>query len=388
MARTSKQIKTKEPVKIRLKALANGNQSIYLDIYYQGKRSYEFLKMYIVPEVDATSKELNKETMKCAEVIKCKKISALYNGKANIDKLPFGKMLLKDLLRLYKEHKENVGMTKGTCATIKHAFLKVEAYGGSVMLKDVDVKFCLGFIDYLKTSKNDRQTRNKNVTISPNTAKLYYEKFESAINWAVKKGYLHSNPCAKIDNEEKIKAKENGREYLTKEEVQRLANSKCTNEMIKKAYLFACFCGLRSSDIRKLRWNEVECDGNKMRVRLVMQKTQKVMYIPLSAEAIRWIPEKPKSAKGNDLVFADIPTVVSANIILKQWAIGCGIEKDVTFHTSRHTFATVMLQAGADLYTVKELLGHADIKTTTIYAKIVDDAKEKAMKNLDIFFNN
>ena len=80
--------------------------------------------------------------------------------------------------------------------------------------------------------------------------------------------------------------------------------------------------------------------------------------------------------------------MVSANIILKQWAIGCGIEKDVTFHTSRHTFATVMLQAGADLYTVKELLGHADIKTTTIYAKIVDDAKEKAMKNLDIFFNN
>lgn len=78
MARPKKQVKLKEPIKIRLKSLADGNKSIYLDIYWKGVRKYEYLKLYIIPEVNPLCKEQNKETMAVAERIKAERIKALH----------------------------------------------------------------------------------------------------------------------------------------------------------------------------------------------------------------------------------------------------------------------------------------------------------------------
>ena len=78
MARPKKQVKLKEPIKIRLKPLADGNKSIYLDIYWKGVRKYEYLKLYIIPEVNPLCKEQNKETMALAERIKAERIKALH----------------------------------------------------------------------------------------------------------------------------------------------------------------------------------------------------------------------------------------------------------------------------------------------------------------------
>ena len=64
---------------------------------------------------------------------------------------------------------------------------------------------------------------------------------------------------------------------------------------------------------------------------------------------------------------------------LKEWGVESGVGKEITFHASRHTFATLALTYGADIYTVSKLLGHHSIKTTQIYAEVVDEKKVKAV---------
>lgn len=387
MARTKKQLKAKEPIKIRFKQLTDGNVSIYLDIYYQGKRSYEFLKMYLVPEVDKASKEQNLKTLQCVEAIKGQRINDLYNGKADINKNGFEKMLLIDFLNLYIDSKIKSGKSKSYIRGIARILPRMEAYNAGAMLKDIDRNFCLGFIEHLKTAKNIKHAINKEKTITSRTARAYFDALNSALIWGVKKGYLNSNPCELVDTDEKIKAPESTREYLTKEEVKTLIDAPCINDSVKQAYLFSCFCGLRYSDVSSLTWGEVINEDGRTKVKTIMQKTKRVIYVPLGGMALTFMPAKPVGAKDNDKVFAKLPSLAYINIALKQWAKSNGINKVITFHTSRHTFATTLLQGNADLYTVSKLLGHTKITTTQIYAKIVDKAKEEAIDGLDKLFN-
>lgn len=84
MARNKKTTKAKEPIRLRMKDLSNGNKSLYLDIYRDGKRSYEYLKMYIVPETDENSRRQNQATLVAANKIKADRIIELTNGEAGI----------------------------------------------------------------------------------------------------------------------------------------------------------------------------------------------------------------------------------------------------------------------------------------------------------------
>ena len=122
---------------------------------------------------------------------------------------------------------------------------------------------------------------------------------------------------------------------------------------------------------------QIILDGSQYRARIVMKKTQKTLYLPLSDEALKWMPERGE-AKDTDKVF-HLPYQTYINLVLKVWAANSGITKNVTFHTARHTFATMMLTLGADLYTTSKLLGHTQVQTTQIYAKIVDKKKDEAV---------
>ena len=108
-------------------------------------------------------------------------------------------------------------------------------------------------------------------------------------------------------------------------------------------------------------------------------------YLPLSSQAMRYMPERGDAAD-NDNVFARLPKGQYLNDLIKAWAKEAGLSKHVTFHTSRHTFATMLLTLGADLYTVSKLLGHANVKTTQIYGKIVDQKKDDAVSRIDKAF--
>lgn len=375
MAKKKQTKKAKEPIRIRFKQLANGNQSIYLDCYREGKRSYEFLKLYIVPETDEATRLQNQNTMQAAMAIKSQRLIDMANDEAGITKVSQrSKMLLIDWMRYYSGQKKKNGQSDAFSKQIDKSIRHLLFYkGDKVTMREVDKAYCMGFLDYLNA-----------LNLANVTTAGYFRCLNCALNLAVKEEILPYNPITKISSDQRIKIPESTREYLTVDEVKTLIAADCINEATKRAYLFSCFCGLRYSDIKALTWGDVLLDGEQYRVKIVMVKTQKTLYLPLSKEALRWMPERG-DAKDTDKVFS-LPSQCYLNVVLRTWAANSGLTKHVTFHTARHTFATLELTAGAELYTVSKLLGHTQVKTTQIYAKIIDKKKDEAVNRLSGLF--
>lgn len=379
MARQRKINKAKEPVRLRMKDLSNGNKSLYLDIYRDGKRSYEYLKMYLIPETDYNAKMQNQATLTAANAIKSKRIIEMTNGEAGIKPASTTpKVYLLDWMKTYMENQAKRGKKDGY--QIKKAIDILKDYAGERVTMDmIDKAFCQGYIDYLIT-----EYRPNGKAVSKFTSHNYYRVVNGALNAAVRADILRENPFNKISSSEKIHKPESKREYMTIDEVRSLINTPMDNENVKNAYLFSCFCGLRMSDIKELKWENVYCDGGQYRLEVMMQKTKSPLYLPLSSEALKWMPERGN--KSSDEKVFKLPSSAGINRLLKPWAKKAGISKHVTFHTARHTFATMMLTLGADLYTTSKLLGHTDMRTTQIYAKIVNRKKDEAVNLVNGLF--
>lgn len=368
MPRKKKPTKVKEPIRLRTKELANGSKSLYLDIYRNGKRTYEYLKMYLIPETDRNARQQNETTMAAANAIKSKRIIELTSGEAGIMNHK-DKLTLQDWMLLYKADQEKHG--KKNISQIKSVSGILKEYAGErFMLNQIDLTFCQGYIDYMLTSY-----RPKGKPISASTRNTYYQIFNGALNVAVRKKRILRNPFNEMEKSEKPKMPESVRSYMTIEEVRSLIATPMENETVKSAYLFSCFCGLRISDVKKLKWKDVFLDHGQYRLAVAMQKTKEPIYLPLSNEALKWMPERGDKT-GDDNVF-DLPSTV--NTLIKPWGKAAGISKQFTFHTARHTFATMMLTLGADLYTVSKLLGHTSVRMTQVYAKIVNKKKDDAV---------
>lgn len=387
MARTKKQLKAKEPVVLRQKPLSKGGYSLYLDIYQNGSRKYEFLKLYLVPEVDEATKVQNKNTIKVANAIKSKRVIEIANGKAGITKEDLSKMLLSDWLDEYKatrtspQNALNIGVLK------RH--IDIYNNGKAVKMKDVDEAYCKGFISYLANrAKSVRYGKGGKVIegkqISNNTASNYFIYFAGALNEAERKHIIEKSPTKSLNQQDKkpIKATKPQRGYLTIEEIKAIMATDSKNNQVKQAFLFGVFCGLRISDIRALKWGDLSNDGNQWRASILMEKTKDRLELPLSDEAIKWLPER-RGAADSAVIFDKLPNTSSGiNTGVKRLAKRAGIEKDICFHVSRHTFATSLLTLGADIYTTSKLLGHTSLNTTQIYADIVGKKKADAVNVL------
>lgn len=381
MARKRKTIKAKEPVRLRFKTLANGNKSIYLDQYQEGRRTYEFLKLYIIPEVDEAAKAQNVNTMQAANAIKAQRIIELTNSGAGVkSKGHLSKMLLSEWMTICQKAKKENGC-KSFESQIRKAAKYVEAYRGGVALCQVDTDFCRGFAQYLKTVE-----KPKGGKLSAETVHDYFRIFAFVLSRAVKKGIIPSSPVKGMEASEKPGQPESTRQYLTVDEVKRMIEADCKSEVVKRAFLFSCFCGLRRSDVHGLTWGDIQKDGDNVSLRIIVKKTGKPITLPLSSMALRWLPERG-FAKDVDRVF-HLPTPSAHQTkTFRAWVANAGIKKNVTFHVARHTFATMGLTAGADLYTVSKLLGHTQISTTQIYAKIIDKKKTEAVDMVSNLFN-
>ncbi|WP_296002809.1 site-specific integrase [uncultured Alistipes sp.] len=380
MARIKKPAKVKEPVKIRMRTLADGSKSLYLDIYRHGKRTYEPLKLYLIPERSAADRKQNATTMLAANKVKSQRIIELTTGEVGI-KNTYKKVYLLDWMKTYMEAQAKRGKKDGRLIMTTIKILKMYA-GERMLLSNVDKDFCLGYLRFLQTDYNPQGRKPSNFTL-----RNYYSMLNCALNAAVREDLLRENPFNKIDKRDKIKEPESKREYLTIGEVKQLMNTPYPKESltdIKNAYLFSCFCGLRISDIMALQWKNVVCDRGAYSLEIVMQKTKDPIYVPLSEQAMKWMPERGDKA-AEDKVFV-IPRVEYVNPGLAKWAEQAGLKKHVTFHTARHTFATMMLTLGADLYTVSKLLGHSDVKVTQVYAKIVNQKKNDAVNLVNSVF--
>ena len=389
MGRQKKEIKAKEPVRIRERKLANGNISLYLDVYQKGVRKYESLGLYLVPETSPRARTLNKEARQTAEKIKSDRILALQHASVKQwDKVRKSSTLLLDYLKDY-ENNQN-GVSAKTLKNRHDMRQKVEQYLTEsnqtlVSVANVDVEFCRGFIRFLRTAKNARKKAES--TISVGYAATVQTSFNGALNNAVREGVLRSNPMKGINAKEKVHFPDSVREFLTLEELKlSMAGGSCPNNDVKMAFIFSCFTGLRLSDIRTLTWAKVQKspDGNTLFIQCLMQKTQTYVNVPLSNEALNWMPKKEDL---NEPIF-NLPSDSNVERNIRLWMESVGIKKHLTFHCARHSYATMLLTLGADLYTTSKLLGHKNIETTQIYAKIVDQKKVETISLMDNYFGN
>lgn len=377
----------KEPVKLRYKALKDGNQSIYLDCYVNGIREYKFLSLYLRPENSRENKLWNREQLRLENAIKAQYIIDIQNGEYGFKDRNRSRKLnfityCEEMAAEYDANGQN------SCAVLMRSAIKrmTDYKGRNITFNHIDKDFLIGFIEYLNSDIRDfdKAAKDKNRKPKP-LSNVYKEalfaRIMVALNKAERDGIIIKNPGKDIDRKLKPHSEQKTRCYLTLEEIQRIIETdyKPDND-IKPAFLFCCFSGLRYSDVSKLTWKEVTVsqDGYTQ-IETTMQKTGKSITIPLSDNAMKWLPEREGSLPESRIFYKLPDQVNNADVRLRTLIKKAGISKHVTFHVARHSFATLTLTYGADLYTVSKLLGHANIRTTQIYAKIVDESKRKAV---------
>ncbi len=374
--------KLKEPVKVRTKKLSDGSESFYLDIYYKGKRRYEFLRLYQLPEVSDYIKNQNIVTRGKVEEIKSKRIIEIISGKYEEEYSCESKILLLDWMNKVLENQKR---NKASSIALMNATIRLlSIYIGNkhIYMRDVNKDFCLGFISWMK---NDYRTR-WGKSLAPRSIVNYIMRLSVALNQAVRANIIRENPLSKLSHVDRVKVPETMRSFLTIDELKKLMQTPCSNDLVKRAYLFSCFCGLRLSDVYALRWKDLTLDGNQWRAEVVMKKTSTPIFLPLNKEAMNCLPERG-NAQDEDKIFKGLVTENCICYLLSRWALAAGINKHITYHSSRHTFATMMLTLGVDLYTASKLLGHSSVKTTQIYAKIIDQKKIDAVNLVDKVFD-
>lgn len=365
---------SKQPIALREKKLKDGRISLYLDSYVAGTRghSYEFLRLYLVPERTKADKAQNKQTIEIAKAIQAQRILERARGQAGLSRQEAQKVRLMDYIECLAERQKEQKIAQ---STIRHLITArryiAKCVPKNITLNMIDKATCVQVVNFLA-----------NCGLSKGTAKLYFVKFSFVLNCAVKDGLLLSNPAKMLTRDEKKGISYNGahRDYLTEEELSKLVKTEC-DDTVKRAFIFACFTGLRISDIYNLSWNDIinDTQGNKV-LNITMRKVDEEVYIPLNKKALSWLPVRLDK---DDKVFR-LPGRRAVWNKLHDWAERAGIQnKRVSFHTSRHTFATLLLTHGADLYTTSKLLGHKDIKTTQVYADIVDKKKNSVISLLD-----
>ena len=372
------ELRIKEPIKLRVKHLANGNKSIYLDMYMNGKRKYEFLKLYIIPEYNKSDRVRNSETLKLANAIKAQRIIELQNQSHGFKINKTSHIKLTDYIQSVAEKKSENEVRK----TVLHAVVyHLRRYNpNDIQLSRIDKDYILGFLDYLKTAKQTHTKKEKLLHV--NTQVYYYKMLRYCLNYAVSEELISANPMNKIKNEEKPHKHRTEREYLTIDELRKLAQTPFYNGLLKKAFLFSCFCGLRHSDIIALTWGDIEMDDDgNFRLYIIQKKTKEAISLPLSQEAIKQLPKR-EDAKEDDIIFKKLITLGRTNEILPKWAEQAGIKKHITFHCARHTFAMLLQEKGVEIYTISKLLAHKQVSSTQIYAKVTNQQVNEAIQLL------
>ena len=347
----------RQSVTLRRRTLPSGNVSLYLDIYHGGVRTYEYLKLYLVKEKGRKDKEANRQTMALAEAICAKRLVEVRNGQYGF-KSRETVNLLEYVQRIIEDKKGSTRRRYAALQGILQGWCRP-----SMTLEDVNATWFTAFLSKLEKQRYAR-----------NTMAVYVATMRYIINQACREGLLSSNPIAGVKG---IGYEETNRVYLTVDEVRKLVETPCVNDVTKRAFLFGCLTGLRNCDIRALTWADVHEQDGYTRIIFRQAKTKGQEYLDISKQAVALMGERGS----DDTTVFPLMHWSSVRKHLTAWGKRAKINKHVTFHTSRHTFAVMMLGV-TDIYTVSKLLGHRELSTTQVYAHVIDKAKREAVDNI------
>lgn len=374
-------------VTLRQKKISKGRKSLYLDFYpaiphhKTGEPTRrEFLGMYILEKPKTPlEKQSNKEALQLAEQILEKRKNLLnkpeiysqYEKEQLAVKQKGELNFVEYFKKLANKRKASNHDNWMSALNYLESFTK-----GELKFKELNQLVFEDFKEYLLTTKSKKSSKS---TLSQNSAVSYFNKVKAALKQAYKDGILQTDLNGQIAA---IKQAETQREFLTIEELNQLVKTDCNNTLLKRAALFSAITGLAFADIQKMVWSELEyVEGQGYFLKYRRKKTKSPDILPISEQAYELLGEK---GKATDNVFDGLKYSAYSNKHLAQWIGAAGITKNITFHCFRHTFATLQLANGTDITTVQKMLKHKDLKTTMIYAKVVDRAKREAADKIKL----
>jgi integrase len=369
-------VKKKFPtVHLRTKALANGRKRLFLDFWppildtstnKETRREFLGLFIYEKPRTPEETKH-NRETRALAEKIRAERQLSIQNETFDFSegaRLQTGFVAFMEI----RANKKNINTRATWLRVVK---ILRDYFPNDITFGELSKEKLIAFRDHLAAFGS----------LAESSKALYLQVLKTTIKDAYKLDYLNKDLSIYL---EPIKSNSAQREFLTIEELEKLSFTPCERLDLRTAYLFSCYTGLRFSDIKKLTWKEVQ--GNEetgFLLRFSQQKSGRAETLPISKtpRLLLGTPTKP-----DDLVFPTLPQKLFSNdyIILQRWFVAAGISRKLTFHSARHTYATSLLTSGVALDLVSKMLGHTDVKTTQIYAHIIDERRRAAA---DVFDN-
>ncbi len=360
-------------VSVRKRPIKNGQLSLYLDFYppirhpKTGRLTRrEYLGIYIYENpAEKFEMEFNKTMLRNAELIKCKRTEAIINEEFGFLDRNRGKESFLEYFRSKMAKDDNF---RNWNTAYKH----FEKYcGGECTFDELTPEFCQGFLAYL-LSLTTHNRRN----MMPSTANNNLNKLKCVLRLAYEEKHIRENIAPRLKHAKETNTR---REFLTLDEVKMLAGTPCEKPVVKAAGLFSCLTGLRIGDIIRLQWENISkgADGGWC-MHIVTQKTRTEAVLPLSDEALALCGERSAGQVFKGLTKTILP------LYLKDWIRSAGITKHITFHGFRHTYATLQLAAGTDIYTISKMLTHSNIGTTQIYADVVNGLKRKASEQITL----
>ena len=361
-------------VTLRTRPLKNGMLSYYLD-YYPGYRDQETMKtirheglniyIYANPK-NERERNFNATMSEKAEAIRCRRFESIVNDRYDF----FDRHKLKaDFLEYYRKQLRKHDQ--------KWEFVYHHFYNfvhGKCTFEEIDIDLCNKFREYLLNAKQLRRDDR----ISKNSASGYWSTFRGLLKILYRNQLIKTNINDFLD---KIETEDTPKDYLSVEELYKLAETPCKKPILKTAALFSCLTSLRISDILSLQWHEIVdfAAGGKC-VHTITQKTKTEDIIPISDEALQLIGYSPEKT---GLVFKGLKRSWTQHP-MKEWIREAGITKNITFHSYRRTYATLQGAAGTDIRTIQSNMAHRSITTTQRYMKVVDSNKREASNRISL----
>ena len=374
-------------VEIKERALKGGNRGLYLEYYEKGFRKRENLHLYLIPEDAPNAKGINKRTYLKAMAVRSDRIlNPPEFGKKPEDGIDCTTTWL-EWCDEYIRYSASCGNGRSAMQHKNSVLKRIGEYldrigRTDILLKDVTTEVISGLYDYMRNDyRNPGQIKVRDGRLADYTLRHFGETVNALFNKALREGRIGYNPLRGLNTLERFHVPDKHREYLTPDELTRflaVEPATETERQVQTAFGFSCMTGLRLGDVQRLRWGDIKPMGDGWAVSIVQHKTGSPVTVPLNELALSLLLQRSENQDGNVFRLPKRSGVITKYV--RSIRDKAGITgKELTYHCSRHTAATLAISAGAELYSVSKILGHRNLVSTQVYAKVNLEKKIEAV---------
>lgn len=331
-----------------LKRKTKSGYSLYLDYVVNGKRKQERTGFVLLNGKDERTRDLNRIARVKFEHIKAVRQREIIEQMA-LQPLPVARQKINFFEYFEKQigFRPNVNRGKATLKRLQQFYPATQ-----LPITEITEDFLNRFGAYL-TSELEGETPH-----------CYFKYLKQVIKKATKEKLFSLNPSLDVRVSKKLGTPKVALDF---EEIKMLYNAECPNEIVKRAFVFSCYTGLRYCDVSKLTWKNITSDNF---LHVVQSKTKHVIKSPLNEAAFLMCGDR----KDDDALIFPLPTDQGTNKNIKKWAKNAGIDKKITFHCARHSFGTNLYSQSKDLLITAKAMGHKSLKETPRYISRVEEA--------------